>query len=149
MDRNKIEKWLCVFLALGMTCLSSDLALAADNESNQEGSMTLADSGPGPGVTNIQVARRSVVAYTGEGNAAGYGGLAGQVMCCIAAHPDANADDAIYFGTRGSQMADQADFPDDSHAYKISADGTACNIAQCVTYLTTDITDWQTKPLTW
>ena len=144
-----MKKLSCIVLALGMLCLISSLALGADNQSDQEGSITLTDSGPGPGVSNIQVARGSVVAYTGAANAASYGGTAGQVMCCIAAHPDANPDDAIYFGVRGSQMTDQALYPDDSYAYQVSADGTVCSITQCVTYSTTDITSWQTRPLTW
>ncbi len=140
-----MKKLLCVFLAMGMMILGPGLALAGDNQSDQEGSINLTDSGPGPGVRNVQVARRSVVAYTGVAAAAAYGGNDGQVMCCVAGHPDANPDDALYFAVRGSQMSDQTIYPDDNMTYQISAGGTACAVDQCVTYATTDITVWHIR----
>ncbi len=140
-----MKKTLCVLLALGMIFLCSGFAVAGNNQSDQEGMITLTDSGAGPGIQEVPVSRRSVVAYTGAGNAAAYGGTAGQVMCCIAGHPDANPDDALYFGVRGSQESDQATYPDDNRVYQISAGGTACTVAQCVTYSTTDITGWHER----
>jgi hypothetical protein len=129
-----------------MIFLCSTLAFAGDNESNEEGSITLVDSsGVGPGVRNIQVARRSVVAYDGTGNAAGYGGTSGQVMCVVAGSGAANPDDAIYVGVRGSQMRDQIFYPDDNMTYQDATMGQQCTVDECVVRVTTDITTWHIR----
>ncbi len=142
-----MRKLLCMLLAFKITCLCPGLALAGENQSNQEGQLTLTDSGDRPGVPSIQVAWKTVVAYTGKGTAAGYGGTDGQVMCCVSGHPDAHPFDALYFAVRASHMVDQIAFPDDNMLYQISAGGTYCNVEQCVSYLTVDIANtWHPRP---
>jgi hypothetical protein len=142
-----MRKPLCIALTLHMIFLWSGLAFSGDNRSNQEGKLNLTDSGGRPGVPSVQVAWKTVVAYTGAANAAAYEGTAGQVMCCVAGHPDGHPLDALYFAVRASQMRDQVKCPDDSSIYQVSAGGTYCNIEQCETYLTTNIADtWHSRP---
>ena len=127
---------LRILLALSLVFFCSSLALAGDNQSNQEGSITLTDpTGGGPGVKSIPVANGSFVAYSADWNAGGFAGNAGQIMACVAAHSKANPDDVLYFAVRGSE--DPVDL-DDNRVYQLPFFGTVPTMALVAAEVTTD-----------
>ena len=114
-----MKKLLSIPLVLSVIFIFSGFAFAQDDAVS--GSITLTDSGAGPGVMGIAVSATSLVSYSGALGAGGYTGGAGSVMSCVSISLKAAPADSLFFAVRSSMDPNDND---DNGVYQLNLGGT-------------------------
>ena len=122
-----------VFFAICFVALIISPVYAVDKAAVGTTSISLTDSGSGPGVSGVAKSMNSYVVYSAAASA-GYGsGAAGQVMAVVAYSAKANKDVQLTIGTRASNDVSVAD---DNTIYQLPSAGTARTTANADGYVT-------------